>query len=96
MVLPSSNRATRRASSGGVSALDQCGGGLFEVVPHLVGDFLVRPRSIREYAQSASQLGARETCAGLPTFKTRAMADARRAQSAVSISSCLRPARVSV
>ena len=41
---------------GRVSALDQRGRGLFEVVPHLVGDILVRDRSIRQHAQSACQL----------------------------------------
>jgi hypothetical protein len=68
--------------------------GAIQIVEDLVVQLGVGGASIREGAQTAGQLSPERH--GQPSaLKRRATAFARRRQSAVSTSSCLRPARVS-
>ena len=63
-------------------------GGLIEVVLDLIRDVAVGGRPIQERTKAARQRDATETCGYASAFRIRATAAARRAQSAVSASSC--------
>src|SRR5262249_10329453 len=77
------------------STLRQCRRRLFKVVARFIGKISVRGRSVGERAESTRELSSDRHPLYASAFKSRAMADARRSQSAVSNSSCFLPARVS-